>query len=101
MARLISAALLTALTFAPLAAGAAQPQRETKTGVDTAKFDLIAPLVYEAIAEKKLPGAVVLIGRDDRVLYEKAIGHRALVPAPEPMTQHSTRNCASTSESAR
>ncbi len=40
----------------------------------------------EAIAEKKLPGAVVLVGRGDRILYQKAIGNRALVPAAEPMT---------------
>ena len=43
-------------------------------------------LVREAIAEKKLPGAVVLVGRGDRILYQKAIGNRALVPAAEPMT---------------
>ncbi len=40
----------------------------------------------EAIAEKKLPGAVVLVGRGERILYQKAIGNRALVPAVEPMT---------------
>ena len=42
--------------------------------------------MQEAIADKKLPGAVVLIGRGDRVLYQKAIGNRALVPAVEPMS---------------
>ena len=46
----------------------------------------IEPLVRQAISEKKLPGAVVLVGRGDRTLYEKAIGNRALVPAAEPMT---------------
>ena len=40
----------------------------------------------QAIAEKKLPGAVVLVGRGDRILYQKAIGNRALVPVAEPMT---------------
>ena len=28
----------------------------------------------------------MLVGRGDRILYQKAIGNRALVPAPEPMT---------------
>ena len=46
----------------------------------------IEPLVTQAIGEKKLPGAVVLVGRGDRMLYQKAFGQRALVPAPEPMT---------------
>ena len=42
--------------------------------------------MQQAIAEKKLPGAVVLVGRGDRLLYQKAIGNRALVPSVEPMT---------------
>jgi uncharacterized protein YbbC (DUF1343 family) len=54
--------------------------------VDLARLDAIPPLVEQAIAEKKLPGAVVLVGQGDRVLYEKAIGRRAVEPAPEPMT---------------
>ena len=42
--------------------------------------------IESAIAEKKLPGAVVLIGKGDQTLIRKAYGNRALVPAPEPMT---------------
>ena len=59
---------------------------QTQPAADLKKLDAIEPLVVQAIAEKKLPGAVVLIGRGDRVLYQKAIGNRALVPAVEPMT---------------
>lgn len=55
-------------------------------GVDLSRFNAIPPLVEQAIADKQLPGAVVLVGRGDRVLYEKAIGHRALEPSVEPMT---------------
>jgi uncharacterized protein YbbC (DUF1343 family)/CubicO group peptidase (beta-lactamase class C family) len=47
---------------------------------------LIRPLVEQAIADKKTPGAVVLIGRGDQTLYQSAFGNRALVPAVEPMT---------------
>ena len=54
--------------------------------VDVRRLDAIEPLVRDAISEKKLPGAVVLVGRGDRVLYQKAIGNRALVPGAEPMT---------------
>ena len=68
-------------------AGAGRPSADAdSSGVDLRKLDAIEPLVQEAIAEKKLPGAVVLIGRGDRVLYQKAIGSRALVPAVEAMT---------------
>src|SRR5437868_10042969 len=82
-----------AACLSPLArVGAAQQAAARPTAVppggdiDTRRFDAIAPLVTEAIADRKLPGAVVLVGRGDRVLYQQAIGHRALVPAAEPMT---------------
>ncbi len=59
---------------------------QTQAPADLKKLDAIEPLVMQAIAEKKLPGAVVLIGRGDRTIYQKAIGNRALVPSVEPMT---------------
>jgi uncharacterized protein YbbC (DUF1343 family)/CubicO group peptidase (beta-lactamase class C family) len=73
------------------AAGAPSPP----VSFDSRRFDAIEPLVREAIAEKKLPGAVVLVGRRDRVLYQKAFGHRAVVPALEPMTTDTIFDLAS------
>ncbi len=64
-------------------------------GIDVSRLDAIPPLVEQAIAEKKLPGAVVLVGRGDRVVYEKAIGRRAIEPAPEPMTADTIFDVAS------
>src|SRR3954468_17636150 len=55
-------------------------------GVDASRFEAIVPLVEAAIAEKKLPGAVVLVGRGDRVLYQKAMGNPPAQPPVEPMT---------------
>jgi uncharacterized protein YbbC (DUF1343 family)/CubicO group peptidase (beta-lactamase class C family) len=46
----------------------------------------IDELVEQAIAGRLLPGAVVLVGRGDETVYEKAFGRRAVVPAGEPMT---------------
>ncbi len=40
----------------------------------------------DAVAAGEVPGAVILVGRGDRVLYRKALGSRALVPATEVMT---------------
>ena len=54
--------------------------------MDAARLDAIPEVIEQAIAEQKLPGAVVLVGRGDRVVYRKAIGHRAISPAREPMT---------------
>ena len=35
---------------------------------------------------RSCPGAVILVGRGDRNIYEKAIGNRSLVPSVEPMS---------------
>src|SRR5688500_1237203 len=52
----------------------------------SASLPALDRVVEEAIAQKKLPGAVVIIGKGDQVLFRKAYGNRALVPAVEPMT---------------
>src|SRR5687768_10232034 len=52
-------------------------------------------VIEEAITARKLPGAVVLIGKGDQVLYRKAYGNRALVPAIEPMTLDTVFDLAS------
>ena len=55
-------------------------------GVDSARLSEIDRLVEDAIVAGQLPGAVVLVGHRDKVVYEKAFGRRAVEPAPEPMT---------------
>jgi uncharacterized protein YbbC (DUF1343 family)/CubicO group peptidase (beta-lactamase class C family) len=42
--------------------------------------------IGEAIQQNRLPGAVVLIGHEGRVVYRKAYGQRAVVPHAEAMT---------------
>ena len=62
------------------------PATTNAARVDATRLAKIDEVVAEAIAEKKLPGAVVLVGQGDAVVFRKAYGHRALVPAPEVMT---------------
>ena len=59
---------------------------KSPSDLDLARLEAIEPLVRHDIEQKRLPGAVVLIGVGDRIVYQKAIGDRALVPAREPMT---------------
>lgn len=80
----IGAASVVLALFA--AAPAAQRASSPAAGVDLARLQEIDGLVNEAIAGRKLPGAVVLVGQGDRILFQKAYGHRALVPQREPMT---------------
>ena len=48
--------------------------------------DAVDQAVRDSIAAGHLPGAVILVGRGDRILYRKALGLRAVRPAEEPMT---------------
>jgi len=52
--------------------------------------------VIEAeIANKKLPGAVVLVGRKGRIVWRKTYGARAVEPVREPMTADTIFDLAS------
>ena len=80
------AVLATFTPASPSAQRAAPAARQARTGIDAERLEAIPGIVEQAIAEKKLPGAVVLVGRGDRVVYQKAIGHRSVEPAREAMT---------------
>ncbi len=51
--------------------------------------------INDAITQGRLPGAVLLIGHDDQVIYRKAYGRRAEVPQPENMTLDTVFDLAS------
>ena len=42
--------------------------------------------INQAVQQELIPGAVLVIGHDGQVVYRKAFGWRALIPAREPMT---------------
>jgi len=68
-------------TGRPAAAGVA-----ATAAADSARLAAVDGVIAKAIADKQIPGAVLLVGRGSEVLYQKAYGNRALVPAVEPMT---------------
>src|SRR6478672_10388586 len=55
-------------------------------GMNPDKLNQIDALVEQDIKEKKLPGAVVLVGHKGKIVFRKAYGNRSLVPTVEPMT---------------
>jgi len=63
--------------------------------VDRDALKRIEDVVKDGIAQAKLPGAVVLVGRDDKVVYREAIGNRALKPSVEKMTEDTVFDLAS------
>ena len=80
------AARVVALALGLAAPALAQP---------AADFQAIDALVAGAIAEHQLPGAVVLIGHGGRIVFERAYGHRALVPQVEAMSDDTIFDMAS------
>lgn len=55
-------------------------------GMNGAKLAQIDAIVEKDIADKKMPGAVVIVGHKGKIVYRKAFGNRALVPNVEKMT---------------
>ena len=52
-------------------------------------------IVLDAIHDRQIPGAVLLVGHDGKVIYRKAFGNRALEPRREPMTADTIFDIAS------
>ena len=61
--------LLGAIVASFIAAGCAAPR-----ALDTARVGQIEQAFASEIAKKKIPGAVMLVARDGKVAYEKALG---------------------------
>ena len=74
---------------------AANRRQAAADGVDVARLGRVDALVAEAIAEKRTPGAVVLVGHRGRTVYERAYGQRALEPSAEAMTLDTVFDAAS------
>jgi uncharacterized protein YbbC (DUF1343 family)/CubicO group peptidase (beta-lactamase class C family) len=58
-------------------------------------FKNVDLLMQNAVAEGRIPGGVVLIGHNGKVVYRKAFGSRSLEPAREPMTADTIFDLAS------
>src|SRR5262252_686181 len=50
------------------------------------KLGAVDSIIGQAIADGNIPGAVLVVGHNGRVIYRKAYGHRALEPRRELMT---------------
>jgi uncharacterized protein YbbC (DUF1343 family)/CubicO group peptidase (beta-lactamase class C family) len=71
--------------------------RQPRTAVATRAVALpsVDAAIEQAIAEKQVPGAVLIVGHDGAVIYRKAYGSRALEPRREAMTLDTVFDLAS------
>ncbi|MFA4902149.1 MAG: exo-beta-N-acetylmuramidase NamZ domain-containing protein [Desulfobaccales bacterium] len=54
--------------------------------IDSPSFARIAQVAKREIAAGHIPGAVIVVGHQGRIVYRKAFGLRAVEPCPVPMT---------------
>ncbi len=69
--------------------GARQPLKTvapSAVGMSPTQLSNIDRIVEAEIAKKQLPGAVVIVGRQGKIVWRRAYGNRAIEPQPEPMT---------------
>lgn len=69
-----------------------RPESVSLSSAGLARMDA---LIADEIANKRLPGAVVLVGRKGQVVWRKAYGARAVEPAREEMTPDTIFDLAS------
>jgi len=86
--------LLMLITAAPTLAQlpAAAP---SAVGMSQTQLAHIDEAIAAEIMKKQLPGAVVLVGRQGKVVWRKAYGNRQLEPQTEPMTPDTIFDLAS------
>jgi uncharacterized protein YbbC (DUF1343 family) len=68
------------------APGALPSSAPTAVGMSPVQLAHLDEIIEAEIAKKQLPGAVVVVGRQGRVVWRRAYGNRAIEPKPEPMT---------------
>jgi uncharacterized protein YbbC (DUF1343 family)/CubicO group peptidase (beta-lactamase class C family) len=60
-----------------------------------ARLAILDTIVDDSIAQRQIPGAVLIVGHDGQVVYRKAYGSRAIEPRREAMTLDTVFDCAS------
>ncbi len=63
--------------------------------VSDVRLSGVDSIIRQAIADGNIPGAVLVVGHDGKLIYRKAYGERALEPRREPMTLDTVFDLAS------
>ncbi len=59
---------------------------ETARATNDSRLADLDGAINAAVAHDEIPGAVLLVGQRDQILWRKAYGSRAILPSREPMT---------------
>jgi uncharacterized protein YbbC (DUF1343 family)/CubicO group peptidase (beta-lactamase class C family) len=94
---IVTLVLLAVTTAAAVSHPEAQPivAAATSAAAPPVRLAAVDAIIEQAIADGNIPGAVLIIGHNGKVVYRKAYGSRALEPKREPMTLDTVFDLAS------
>lgn len=88
--------LLLVLLLTCRSADAGLPRATPESvGLVERQLQQIDAIVAEGLAQKKMPGCVVCIGRHGKIAFLKAYGHKQIQPSEQPMTTDTVFDLAS------
>jgi uncharacterized protein YbbC (DUF1343 family)/CubicO group peptidase (beta-lactamase class C family) len=70
-------------------------KRHTAAAKEPSRLQILDSIVQDAIDNREVPGAVVLVEHDGQVLYKRALGNRSVDPKSERMTEDTIFDIAS------
>jgi uncharacterized protein YbbC (DUF1343 family)/CubicO group peptidase (beta-lactamase class C family) len=80
----LASCFVVLLLFSLLTPGVAQSPNSSQSKETT--FSDLDAVMEKAVTDENMPGGVLLVGHDGKIVYRKAFGSRSLEPAHEPMT---------------
>ena len=89
----VALSLLLMCSFPLRADGVASPS--PTAAVPAVRLGAVDSIIQQAIADGNIPGAVLVVGHDGKVIYRKAYGERSLDPRREAMTLDTVFDLAS------
>jgi CubicO group peptidase (beta-lactamase class C family) len=81
-AKIFPIILLILLSFSFLSPAIIRPEA---VGFSSERLKLLDQFLVDCIQQKYFPGAVVIVGRHDRIVFRQAYGHAQWIPEPRPM----------------
>ena len=86
-----SRAIVSGILFSSILLFACGPSREMAkpedVGMSSLRLRQLDVIIREAISRRDFPGAVLLVGRKGRIVYQKAFGESQWVPRRRPMEE--------------
>jgi len=92
---IVTLVLLAVTTAAAVSHPEAQPIAAASAAAPLVRLAAVDAIIEQAIADGNIPGAVLIVGHNGKVVYRKAYGCRALEPKREPMTLDTVFDLAS------